>query len=132
MWGRARCGAVGTYDRFQGPAGQLASAACTSAEGVLQPTIAGASRAATVNRAKSTRRVMLLARIGSPKASASLDGNSDLSLCAAAFQVAYGLGDLGERVCLAHEWSDVTGLDLLTQRFEVSLPMRRDVHGQPL
>ena len=61
-----------------------------------------------------------------------LDGNSDLSLCAAAFQVAYGFGHLGERVCLAHDRSDVTGLDLLTQRFEVSLPMRRDVHGQPL
>ena len=48
-------------------------AACASAEGVLQPTIAGASwtsasfvRAATMNRAKSTRRVMLLARMGSP------------------------------------------------------------------
>ena len=48
-------------------------AACASAEGVLQPTIAGASctsssfsRAATMNKAKSTRRVMLLSRIGSP------------------------------------------------------------------
>ncbi len=48
-------------------------AACASAEGVWQPTIAGASwtsssfsRASTMNRAKSTRRVMLLSRMGSP------------------------------------------------------------------
>jgi len=48
-------------------------AACASAEGVWRPTIAGASwtsssfsRAATMNRAKSTRRVMLLSRMGSP------------------------------------------------------------------
>jgi len=53
-------------------------------------------------------------------------------LRAAAFQVAYGLGDYGERVRLAHDGSDVTGLDLLAQCFEVSLPVRRDVHGQPL
>ena len=48
-------------------------AACASAEGVWRPTIAGASwtsssfsRASTMNRAKSTRRVRLLSRIGSP------------------------------------------------------------------
>ena len=53
--------------------GKDASVACASAEGVWHPTIAGASwtspsfpRAATMKRAKSTRRVMLLARIGSP------------------------------------------------------------------
>ena len=53
-------------------------------------------------------------------------------MCTAAFQVAYGLGYFGERIRLAHDRSDVTGLDLLTQRFEVNLPMRRDIHGQPL
>ena len=49
------------------------AAACASADGVWQPTIAGASwtsssssSACTMNRAKSTRRVMLLSRIGSP------------------------------------------------------------------
>src|SRR6266496_3869339 len=48
-------------------------AACASAEGVWRPTIAGASwtsssfsRASTKNRAKSTRRGMLLSRMGSP------------------------------------------------------------------
>jgi len=50
-----------------------ASAACAGADGVRQPTIAGAScisssfsRAAAMNRAKSTRRVRLPARMGSP------------------------------------------------------------------
>src|SRR5436309_10605290 len=49
------------------------AAACASAEGVWRPTIAGASwtsssfaSASTMNRAKSTRRVLLLSRIGSP------------------------------------------------------------------
>ena len=53
------------------------SATCASAEGVWQPTIAGASWmsssfsiAATMNSAKSTRRVMLLSRMGSPTCSA--------------------------------------------------------------
>src|SRR6185369_16847760 len=48
-------------------------AVCASAEGVCRPTIAGASwtsssfcRASTMNRAKSTRRVRLLLRMGSP------------------------------------------------------------------
>ena len=54
------------------------------------------------------------------------DGNGDFSLCSAIFQVAYSLGDLGKRIRLAHYGSDVTGLDLLTQRFEVSLAVRRD------
>lgn len=55
------------------PVDTQASAACASAEGVRQPTIAGASRtsssfsrAATMNRAKSTRQVRLPARMGSP------------------------------------------------------------------
>src|SRR4051795_12521533 len=50
-----------------------ALAVWASADGVWQPTIAGASwtsssfvRASTINRAKSTRRVMLLSRMGSP------------------------------------------------------------------
>src|SRR5215475_4299298 len=62
------------------------------------------------------------------------DGNGDLSLCAAAFQVAYGLGYVGESVRLAHDGSEVTGLDLPAQFFEVSLALvsARDVHGQPL
>src|SRR3954451_24781524 len=49
------------------------AAASASAEGLWRPTIAGASctrssssRASTMNRAKSTRRVMLLSRTGSP------------------------------------------------------------------
>src|SRR5260370_26184217 len=41
----------------------------------------------------------------------------------AAFQVAYGLGYFGKRVRLAHDGSEVTGLDLLTQCFEVSLAL---------
>ena len=51
----------------------LIAAACASAEGARQLTIAGASwtsssflRASTMNKAKSTRRVMLLSRTGSP------------------------------------------------------------------
>src|SRR5437667_9076933 len=62
------------------------------------------------------------------------DGDGDLSLCAAAFQVAYGLGHFGERIGLAHDGGEVTGLDLLAQCFEVSLALvsAGDVHGQPL
>jgi len=62
------------------------------------------------------------------------DGDGELSLCTAAFQLAYGLGYFGKRVRLAHHGSEVTGLDLLTQCFEVSLALvgARDVHGQPL
>ena len=55
-------------------------------------------------------------------------------MCTAAFQMAYGLGYFGKRVRLAHDGSEVTGLDSLTQCFEVSLALvsARDVHGQPL
>src|SRR5207247_9412148 len=58
--------------------------------------------------------------------------DGDLSLCAAIFQVAYGLGCFGERIRLSHDGSDVAGLDLLPQCFEVSLAVGGDVHGQPL
>src|ERR1700752_4789718 len=62
------------------------------------------------------------------------DSDGDLSLCAAAFQVAYGLGHFVQRVGLAHDGDEVTGLDLLAQSFEVSLTLvsAGDVHGQPL
>ena len=62
------------------------------------------------------------------------DGDGDLSLGAAAFQVAYGLGHFGERIRLAHDGREVTGLDLLAQCFEVSLTLvsAGDEHGQPL
>ena len=52
---------------------RVAGAACARADGVWRPTIAGASwmrpsfvKASTMNNAKSTRRVMLLFRMGSP------------------------------------------------------------------
>src|SRR6185436_1818021 len=52
---------------------RLVAAACASADGVSRPTIAGAScmsssfsSASTMNSAKSTRRVRLLSRTGSP------------------------------------------------------------------
>ena len=64
----ARCGAG---SRPQCHAAVAGREPYVSAEGVWQPTIAGASRtrelssmAATMNRAKSTRRVRLLPRIG--------------------------------------------------------------------
>jgi hypothetical protein len=60
------------------------------------------------------------------------DSDGDLSVGAAIFQVAYGLGDFGQRIGLAHDGCDATGLDLLTQCFEVGLAVRGDVHGQPL
>ena len=76
-----RAGPVEGTGSRQGPGGQLASAAYASAEGVRQPMIAGASwisaslsRAATMNRAKSTRRVMLLARMGSPTCRSTREG----------------------------------------------------------
>ncbi len=58
------------------------------------------------------------------------DGDGDLSLRVAIFQVAYGFGYVGERIRLAHHGSEATGLNLLTQFFEVSLPVRGDIHGQ--
>ena len=62
------------------------------------------------------------------------DGDGDFSLGAAALQVADGLGHVGELEGIAHNGREVTGLDVLAQRFEVSLALvsAGDVHGQPL
>ena len=66
---------------------------------------------------------LLASRPSGPMLMRASDNNGDFPLCSAIFQVAYGLGDFGERIRLAHDGSDVTGLDLLTQRFEVSLAL---------
>ena len=62
------------------------------------------------------------------------DGDGDFSLGTAAFQVAYGLGYVGEGVGLAHDGRKVTGFDVLAQGLEVRLALvgAGDVHGQPL
>jgi hypothetical protein len=51
---------------------------------------------------------------------------------ASRFEVAHGVGYFGKRIGLAHDRSNLPGLDELAQRLEVGLTVLGDERRQPL